>query len=109
MNEKSLRDIYVKEMKRFFAKLVDEPIGQEDRKIIEKLLQKPWNPYILRHGLATELLGRKNLNTELAKRLFGWAPKSHMPEIYENFDGQEVEEALAQASWFGKNQIPEGD
>src|SRR5215469_3840043 len=96
LNENSLRDYYTRTLKPHFTNLLNEAIGQEDRNQIQEMIRKPWNPYILRHSTATEFLGRRNLNADLGKQWFGWSENSNMPSIYENFDGHEAAEVLAE-------------
>src|SRR5215469_14801812 len=52
LNVGSLRTIYIEELKPFFTKLKDEPIGQEDRNRINRLLEKSWTPKVFRHTTA---------------------------------------------------------
>jgi integrase/recombinase XerD len=100
----SLWSIYERELKPYFTKLVDEAIGQDDRKQIEQLLLKPWNPYVIRHSTATEYLVRKRrLSGNHANQWFGWKKESNMPAVYGHFYGNEAEELLAES--FGLQEI----
>jgi integrase/recombinase XerD len=103
LTENSLWSIY-SELKPYFTKLLDEAIGQDDRKRIEQLLSKPWNPYVIRHSTATEYLVRKRrLSGNHANQWFGWKKESSMPAIYGHFYGNEAEELLAES--FGLQEI----
>ena len=97
LNEKSLRERYKVILRPYFTSLLDEAIGQQDRNQIQQLLKKPWNPYIFRHTVATEFLGRNRLNRDLGNQWFGWAENSNMASMYENFDGHEAAEVLAES------------
>jgi integrase len=97
LTHNSLWSIYIRELKPHFTKLLDEAIGQDDRKQIEQLL-KPWNPYVIRHSTATEYLVRKRrLSGNHANQWFGWKKESNMPAIYGHFYGNEAEELLAES------------
>ncbi len=94
----SLWSIYIRELKPHFTKLLDEAIGQDDRKQIEQLLLKPWNPYLIRHSTVTEYLVRKRrLSGKHANQWFGWKKESNMAARYEHFYGNEAEELLAES------------
>lgn len=101
----SLWSIYVRELKPYFTKLLDEAIGP-DRKQIEQLLLKPWNPYLIRHSTVTEyLVRRRRLSGRHANQWFGWKKESNMAARYEHFYGNEAEELLAES--FGLSNKPE--
>ena len=94
----SLWSIYIRELKPYFTKLLDEAIGQDDRKQMEQLLLKPWNPYVIRHSTVTEYLVRKRrLSGNHANQWFGWKKESNMAARYEHFYGNEAEELLAES------------
>jgi hypothetical protein len=97
LSTKSLREHYKLILKPYFTKLLDKAIGQEDRENIQQLLKKPWNPYIFRHTVATEFLGQGRLTRDLGNQWFGWSEKSNMASIYENFDGHEAAQVLAES------------
>lgn len=97
LNEKSLRGHYTRYLKPYFTNLLDMAIGQDDRGQIQQLLKKPWNPYIFRHTLATEFLGQGRLTRDLGNQWFGWTEKSNMASTYENFDGHEAAQVLAES------------
>jgi integrase/recombinase XerD len=111
LSANSLWSIY-SELKQYFTKLLDEAIGQDDRKQIEQLLLKPWAPYVIRHSTATEYLVRKRrLSGNHANQWFGWKKESSMPAVYGHFYGNEAEELLAESfgvkSEIKKESIPE--
>src|SRR5215469_6621596 len=97
LNEKSLREYYQRTLKPYFIKLLDEPIGQQDRNQIQQMIRKPWNPYIFRHTVATEFLGQGRLTRDLGNQWFGSSEKSNMALTYENFDGHEAAQVLAES------------
>lgn len=102
----SLWSIYIRELKPYFTKLLDEAIGQDDRRQIEQLLLKPWNPYAIRHSTVTDYLVRKRrLSGKHANQWFGWKKESNMAARYEHFYGNEAEELLAES--FGFKSGPE--
>jgi len=52
MTEDNLYKTYEKYKTEFFPKLLNTPgVPQEDKDTITALLQKPWNPYVLRHSV----------------------------------------------------------
>ena len=95
LNGRSLRSIYTDELKPYFTKLLDEPIGQDDRNQILHLLQKPWNPYVLRHTTATEYSSR--LTTADANQWFGWSENSNTPSLYRHYYGDEASNRLMES------------
>jgi integrase len=92
LNEDALRLIYVDKLKPYFTKLLDNPIGQDDRNQILHLLKKPWNPNVFRHSTATEFAGI--LSDADAKQWFGWTDNSDMPSNYRNYYGDEASKHL---------------
>jgi integrase len=92
LNEDALRLIYVDKLKPYFTKLLDDPIGQDDRNQILHLLKKPWNPNVFRHTTATEFAGI--LSDADAKQWFGWTDNSDMPSNYRNYYGDEASKRL---------------
>jgi integrase/recombinase XerD len=95
LNGRSLRAMYTDKLKSYFTKLLDEPIGQDDRNQILHLLQKPWNPYVLRHTTATEYSGR--LTTPDANQWFGWSENSNTPSFYRHYYGDEAGKRLLES------------
>lgn len=90
-----MRDVYTKYKQEYFAKLLDEPIGQQDRNQIRQLLCKPWNPYVLRHSKATEVSRR--LNQVECNQWFGWSEKSNVSSQYRHYYGNEAGKKLLES------------
>jgi integrase/recombinase XerD len=79
-----------------FPKLSQDPdVPSTDKKIIQALLQKPWNPYIQRHYSLTEKA--KILKESLLRVHAGWGSNSKMPQIYLHYFGNESSESLLEA------------
>jgi integrase/recombinase XerD len=94
----SLWSIYTRELKPFFTNLRNDAIGQVDRNRIERLLLKPWNPYVIRHSTATRYLGPNiRMPPKIANQWFGWSDTSNMAATYQHFYGNEAAEVLAEA------------
>src|SRR5215831_7543350 len=91
----SLRTIYIEELKPFFTKLKDEPIGQEDRNRINRLLEKSWTPKVFRHTTATEY--SPILSTPDANQWFGWTENSNTSSFYRHYNGDEASKSLMEA------------
>jgi integrase/recombinase XerD len=94
----SLWSIYIRELKPFFTNLRNDAIGQVDRNRIERLVLKPWNPYVIRHSTATRYLGPNiRMRPKIANQWFGWSNTSNMAATYQHFYGNEAAEVLAEA------------
>jgi hypothetical protein len=75
--------------KKYFASLLSsENVPEEDKKKIEELLKKPWNPYVLRHSAITEKSGFLNSDSKL-RQYAGWTARSNMHSRYVHFRGGE--------------------
>ena len=96
----SLLAIY-NQMKDYFCKLAngDDAIGQDDRNAIIRLLRKPWNPYVFRHSVTTEYLGRGALTKHQGDQFFGWSPRGNTAVHYQNYFGDEAADSLG--AYFG--------
>jgi integrase len=81
---------------KFFPKLLVDPnIPEEDKAVLRKLLNKPWNPYILRHS---GLTSRSMQITESALRQHaGWSKTSNMPNVYLHHFGHESSNEVLKA------------
>jgi integrase len=89
----SLNTIYKNYKDKFFPKLLDNPnVLPEDRQKIRELLKKPWNPYIRRHSALTEKSGI--LKEHYLRQYAGWSIRSHMPEKYLHYFGNESSEGI---------------
>ena len=91
--------VIYKEMKDYFSKLVDDAIGQDDRNVILRLLKKPWNPYVFRHSVTTEYLGRGALTKHQGDQFFGWSQRGNTAVHYQNYFGDEAADSLG--AYFG--------
>jgi integrase len=92
LNVGSLRTIYIKELRPFFVKLLDDPIGQEDRNKINRLLEKSWTPKVFRHTTATEYSSL--LSNPDANQWFGWTENSNTSSFYRHYNGDESSKSL---------------
>ncbi len=83
--------------KKYFHSLLASPdnnIPAEDKKIIkEKMLTKPWRPYVLRYTSLTEKANGQLSEYQLREHA-DWTPNSPMPKKYLRFRGDESIKAL---------------
>jgi hypothetical protein len=80
----------------YFRQLLkDTLVPAEDKKVIAKLLNKPWNPYIRRHSALTDKA--KQLSSALFNQHGGWTPGSRMPGRYVHFFAAESSTAVLEA------------
>lgn len=97
LREDSLRGIYERDLHTHFTELLDEAIGQDDRKHIEQLLQKPWNPYVIRHSTITYFTKEVLLpDPTHMNQHFGWAKDSMMSARYQHLAGGESNKYLGE-------------
>jgi len=81
--------------KRILKMIKDKTIKGEDREKLVKLLQKPWNPYLLgRHSSITEK--SDILNDFQLKQFAGWGMNSTRPITYVHRRGKQVIDPLLQ-------------
>ncbi len=97
LSEQYVNSIYTMTLKPYFSKLLNDAIGQEDRNHIMRLLQKPWNLYIIRHSAATEVFRNDLLSRDLANQHFGWSESSNTAAKYEHLFHDDAEKRLAEA------------
>jgi integrase/recombinase XerD len=97
LSEQYVNSIYTMKLKSYFSELLEDSIGQEDRKHIIRLLQKPWNLYIIRHSAATEVFRKNLLSRDLANQHFGWSENSNTAAKYEHLFHDDSEKRLAEA------------
>lgn len=85
--------------KKYFQSLLNSPdLPAEDKKIIkEKMLTKPWRPYMLRHASLTEKAATGMLNEYQLRDHADWTITSNMARKYLHFRGDESIKALQQA------------
>src|SRR5215469_8452939 len=96
LNERSLGDIYRRYKREYFPKLIEDPnVPLEDKQKITELLKKPWNPYIRRHSALTEKSAI--LKEHHLRQYAGWSTRSHMPEKYLHYFGNESSEGILTA------------
>lgn len=81
---------------KYFPKLLSKPsLSEADKRVIEGLLKKPWNPYVFRHSALTE---KAQILTEANLRSYaGWSNVSKMPSVYLHFLGNEAGKSLLAA------------
>jgi hypothetical protein len=94
--------------KGYFRQLLENPaVPPEDKLIIERLLEKPWNPYIRRHTALTEKATQ--LNGAMFNQHGGWSATSKMPRRYLHFFGTESSKAVLEAEGILKKKGDKGD
>jgi len=75
--------------KHFMSLLSSKDVPEEDKKRIRDLLNKKWNPYVLRHSAITEK--SKILSSDSKLRQYaGWTARSNMHHKYVHFGGGEA-------------------
>lgn len=90
-----LRGLYSVLKSSYFRSLLERPdVPPEDKQVIQRMLQKPWNPYIRRHTSLTE---KARIVTEYTLRLHaGWTKGSDMVSVYTHeLGGESSKEILA--------------
>jgi integrase/recombinase XerD len=88
--------IYREYKKMIFPKLLESPnVIPEDKKKIQELLKKPWNPYVRRHSALTEK--STILKEHVLRQHAGWTPGSQMHLKYLHYFGNESSESLLDA------------
>jgi integrase len=92
MNIARLGNIYSNYRKKIFPKLLGRIEIEEDRKQMQNLLRKPFNPYIRRHSSLTEKA--RILNESTLRVYSGWSCNSNMPSRYVHYFGDEANEDL---------------
>jgi integrase len=93
LNERTVGEIYRLYKKEYFPKLIKNPnVPPEDKQKITELLKKPWNPYIRRHSALTEKSAI--LKEHHLRQYAGWSIRSHMPEKYLHYFGNESSEGI---------------
>jgi hypothetical protein len=79
----------------YFPKLLDNDIPVDDKRKINELLTKPWNPYIRRHSALTEK--STQLKEHVLRQYAGWSPRSNMHQRYLHYFGNESNESILEA------------
>jgi integrase len=90
--------IYHKYKVGLFTKLISEinsDLPSQDKQIITQLLNKPWNPYILRHSALTDK--SKVLKEHVLRQHAGWSGRSQMHLKYLHYFGNESSESILEA------------
>jgi hypothetical protein len=75
--------------KHFISLLSSKDIPEEDKKRIRDLLNKKWNPYVLRHSAITEKSMILSSDSKL-RQYAGWTARSNMHHKYVHFGGGEA-------------------
>jgi len=88
----SINELYVAHRKRFIKLLQSGKIPEEDRAKMDKLLQKPFNPYIQRHSSITE--HAPYLSDALTCQLVGWKQASKQAGRYRHLKGNEARDQI---------------
>ena len=96
MTVNGLYHIYQDYRQKFFPKLLIDPrVPPEDKRLIEELLKKPWNPYVRRHSALTEK--STILKEHVLRQHAGWSGRSQMHLKYLHYFGNESSESLLEA------------
>jgi len=101
MTSMSMNHIYRNYKLNFFPKLLSLkdteqiPVANEDKQKIQKLLRKPWNPYIRRHTALTQKA--QILKDASFKQHSGWSGGSTMHLKYVHYYGNESTDVLLEA------------
>jgi hypothetical protein len=99
MTVNGLYHIYQNYRQEFFVKLLQQQDPgvppAEDKRLIEELLKKPWNPYIRRHSALTQK--SQILKEHILRQHAGWSGKSQMHLKYLHYFGNESSESLLEA------------
>jgi integrase/recombinase XerD len=92
----SINHTYAKYKNQIFPKLLHDPnVPIEDKRKIEELLKKPWNPYVRRHSALTEK--SKILKESILRQHAGWSSNSNMHLKYVHYFGNESSESILEA------------
>jgi integrase len=101
----AIYDIYEHYKKKVFPSLLEDPnIPKEDKYQLSKLLNKPFNPYILRHSTLTQKA--TVLKEHVLRQHAGWTMNSKMPQIYVHWFGNESSNTLLELYGITKDQKP---
>jgi hypothetical protein len=84
--------LYNNYKKNIFPKFLVKMKDGEDRKQMESLLKKPFNPYVRRHSSLTEKA--RILNESTLRVYSGWSRNSNMPSRYVHYFGDEANQDL---------------
>ena len=76
-------------------KLQAGEVSELDKKKLQALLRKPFNPYVLRHSALTEF--SKEMNENALKQQAGWSITSKNPQRYIHYYGNEAVNARLKA------------
>jgi integrase/recombinase XerD len=96
IHARSLCKIYRDYKNKLFPKLLESlNVLPEDKRKIEQLLKKPWNPYIRRHSALTEK--STILKEHVLRQHAGWSARSQMHLKYLHYFGNESSESLLEA------------
>jgi integrase/recombinase XerD len=92
----TLYQIYDRYKKEIFPKLLLDPdVTETDKQKLNKLLKKPWNPYIRRHSALTEK--SSILKEHILRQHAGWSPRSQMHLKYLHYFGNESSDSILEA------------
>lgn len=96
LDTRSVHKIYMTLKNEIFTKLLTNPnVMPEDKQKIRELLNKPWNPYIIRYSALTEK--SKILKEHVLRQHAGWSPRSQMHLRYLHYFGNESCESILEA------------
>jgi integrase/recombinase XerD len=91
--------------KSYFGELLSsEDVPEDDKKKIQELLTKKWNPYVHRHSAITEKSGIISSDAKL-RQYAGWTPRSNMHYKYVHFSGGESMKDLLKAKGILKDDV----
>ncbi|MEO9319453.1 MAG: site-specific integrase [Nitrososphaera sp.] len=95
----TLRSIYRNLRNEIFPQLLErQDVPADDKRVIQDMLKRRWNPYTRRHTSITKLAHM--LNEHELRQHSGWTKTSQMVEIYTHDLGGESSRAILQARGF---------
>ncbi|MDQ3836161.1 MAG: hypothetical protein M3270_04415, partial [Thermoproteota archaeon] len=81
----AMQSVYVNYKKRYFSRLLEDPlVPEEDKRKLRDLLKKPWNLYIRRHTAATEI-SKKLKDSVLLDQYMGWSRAGNTRQKYQHY------------------------
>jgi integrase len=101
----AIREQYQYQYKKItFPKLLnDGTVPEEDKEIIRKMLEKPWNPYVFRHSSLT--VKSKELKEHTLRNHAGWTMTSKMPSVYVHYMGTESAKVILEQRGIVKHDV----
>jgi integrase len=104
-NVTSIHVIYAQHYKKVvFPRVLQDPlVPEEDKRKIQDLLKKPWNPHARRHTAATEV-SKAFKDAVLIDQYMGWSPGGNTRVKYQHYFSDDAHIAKLEADGF----LPKG-